>query len=73
MLRALVLALLAANVLVFAWGRGWLSPLLLPPGASEREPERLLRQIDPGSIQIRALPSANGAGPAASAGAAATR
>jgi hypothetical protein len=70
MLKALVLALLAANVLVFAWGQGWLSPLLLPPGASEREPERMLRQIEPGSIQVRALPADNGASAAASAGAA---
>lgn len=52
MLRALVLVLLVANGFVFAWSQGWLSPLLQPPGAAEREPDRLLQQIQPESITV---------------------
>jgi hypothetical protein len=67
MLRALVLALLAANAFVFAWGQGWLSPLLPPPGAAEREPERLYQQVRPNSITIVPLPGTAESADAASA------
>ncbi|HEY6132395.1 MAG TPA: hypothetical protein VIW70_00340 [Rubrivivax sp.] len=70
MLKGVLLALLAANVLVFAWSQGWLSPLLRPPGTAEREPERLLQQIDPGSVRLLPVPPAkDSTSPAASAAA----
>jgi hypothetical protein len=69
MLKAAVLCLLAANAAVFAWGRGWLMPLWLPPGASEREPERLRQQVRPDSITVLG-PSKTAAAAATSASAA---
>jgi hypothetical protein len=77
MLRALVLVLLVANGLVFAWSQGWLSPLLQPPGVAEREPERLLQQVRPDSITVlgpaAATLAASQAGGGDSAAAAARR
>lgn len=52
MLRALVVALLLANLLFFAWARGWLSPLVAPPHAGEREPERLAAQVHPEALKL---------------------
>ena len=50
MLRLLVVLLLAANALVWAWGAGhlqaWTGPL------REGEPARLARQLRPESIQV---------------------
>ena len=43
MLRALVMLLLLANVLFFAWAQDWLAPLW-PARAEQREPERLAAQ-----------------------------
>ncbi len=52
-MRLLVLVLLLlANAALFAWWQGNLSPLWPEPGASEREPERLARQLQPEAIQI---------------------
>ncbi|MEF7615075.1 hypothetical protein V4F39_14235 [Aquincola sp. MAHUQ-54] len=51
MLRALVLLLLLANVLFFAWSEHWLAPLL-GPAAREREPERLTRQVQPDAVAL---------------------
>jgi hypothetical protein len=67
MLRALVLALLAANAVVYGWGQGWLSPLLAPPGAAEREPERLYQQVRPNSITLVPLARTGAGADAASA------
>jgi len=61
MLRALVAVLLAANVLFFAWARGWLAPALPPPHASEREPQRLQSQFEPERITVIAPPAASAA------------
>lgn len=61
MLRLVVALLLLANLLFFAWSRGWLGE---PP--SEREPERLARQVTPQAVRL--VPAS-----AASAAAAATR
>jgi len=47
-----VLLLLAANLAFFAWTRGWLGPVLLPPMSSEREPERLSQQVRPEAITV---------------------
>jgi hypothetical protein len=52
MLRTAVFVLLAAYVVFFVWAQGWLAPVLPPPGAAEREPERLARQIHPESIIV---------------------
>lgn len=52
MLRLLAGLLLAANLAFFAWTQGWLSPLLMPPMSSEREPERLTQQLRPASISL---------------------
>jgi hypothetical protein len=52
MLRALLLLLLAANLLFFAWTRGLLEPAWPPPGRGEREPERLAAQVRPESVVL---------------------
>ncbi|MCW5665431.1 MAG: hypothetical protein KIT35_16480 [Piscinibacter sp.] len=61
MLRRLVFLLLAANLLFFAWSKGWLGDLLGVRPDAQREPERLARQVRPQTIVV--LPPA----PAASA------
>jgi hypothetical protein len=67
LLRALVLALLLANLLFFGWTRGWFAPAL-PPRPSEREPQRLQAQLRPQSVTVLS-PSAAGAAPVAQAAA----
>jgi len=52
MLRTLVVLLLLANLLFFAWAHGWLAPALPPPHHGEREPERLAAQLRPASIKL---------------------
>lgn len=58
MLRTLVGLLLLANLLFFGWARGWLTPLVAPPHAGEREPERLAAQVRPELVRV--LRSGNG-------------
>lgn len=53
MLRALVLALLLANGLYFAWGQGLLAAYGLAP-ARQAEPERLAQQIHPEALRLLA-------------------
>jgi hypothetical protein len=66
MLRVLLLLLVAANVLFFAWTRGALEPAWPPPGRSDREPERLAAQVRPeGVVVVR--PAASGPAAAAAA------
>jgi len=67
MLRALVAALLLANLLFFVWARGWLSPAVPPPHHGEREPERLAAQVRPESIRLITPLAASAAVAAASA------
>ena len=56
MLRALVLALLAANLAWFAWAQGWLEGWLPAPGdADQREPHRLGLQEQPLAIMVTPL------------------
>ncbi|MBL8327429.1 MAG: hypothetical protein JNJ71_01165 [Rubrivivax sp.] len=57
-MRTLVVLLLLANALAFAWWQGHLAPLWEPPGASEREPQRLARQLRPEQVQPNLRPSA---------------
>jgi hypothetical protein len=53
MWRWIVVLLLAANALYFAFGRGWLAPLGLAP-VMQRDPARLTQQVRP--QQLRVLP-----------------
>lgn len=56
MLRALVLALLAANLAWFAWAQGWLEGWLPAPGdADQREPHRLQAQVRPQVVTVTPL------------------
>jgi hypothetical protein len=52
MLRALVAALVLANVLFFAWARGWLEPVWPAPHSGEREPARLAAQLNPERVVV---------------------
>jgi hypothetical protein len=52
MLRALVAALVLANVLFFAWARGWLEPVWPAPHSGEREPARLAAQLHPERVVV---------------------
>ena len=52
-LRALVVILVVANLLYFAWARGGLAMFgFVPARLSQREPERLMQQIRPQLLQI---------------------
>lgn len=51
MLRLLVLALILANGLYFAWGDGWLRPYGMGP-AIQREPQRVSQQIKPDALRM---------------------
>jgi hypothetical protein len=52
MLRALVVALLAANLLFFGWTQGWFTNWIDLPLEPEREPQRLSAQLHPDQIQL---------------------
>jgi hypothetical protein len=53
MLRFVVLALLVVNAAFFAWTRGWLGEGLGSPFAqAEREPERLVRQVNGDAVRL---------------------
>ncbi|MFT3819642.1 MAG: hypothetical protein QM750_18755 [Rubrivivax sp.] len=51
MLRLLVLLLVLANGLFFAWAQGWLAPWI-PPRSDAREPERAAQQLKPELITV---------------------
>ncbi|MCW5660868.1 MAG: SPOR domain-containing protein [Burkholderiaceae bacterium] len=63
-MRALLVALAAANVLVLAWSLNWLPFFSLP---REREPERLQRQVRPEAVQLITPSAASAALQAAAA------
>jgi hypothetical protein len=63
-MRALLVALAAANVLVLAWSLNWLPFFSLP---REREPERLQRQVQPNAVQLITPSAASAALQAAAA------
>jgi hypothetical protein len=65
MLRALIAALLIANLVFFAWTRGWLDGVVGVRSIGDREPERLLRQVRPELIRV--LPDPGGAAAIAAA------
>jgi hypothetical protein len=52
MLRALVLALLLANLGFYAWSQGWLDSIVGVRADGQREPERLARQVRPETIRV---------------------
>ena len=54
MLRALVVALLIANLAFFGWSQGWLDGIVGVRAGGDREPERLANQLKPESIVILA-------------------
>ena len=57
-MRALLLALLLANLVFFAWSQGWMAGAGLGP-VTQREPQRLALQIHPEQVQITPLASAS--------------
>ena len=64
MLRTLLVLLLLANALFFAFGRGWLGA---PPRQAEREPERLAAQVRPETLRLLPPVAASAAARAAQA------
>jgi hypothetical protein len=66
-LRALLVLLLAANALVFAWTSGWLAPTFQPPRHADREPARLAAQMHPERVVVLAPGAASTAVAAARA------
>jgi len=52
MLRALVVALLAANLVFYAWTQGWLDDVVGVRAIGDREPERMARQVRPELIRV---------------------
>jgi hypothetical protein len=52
LLRAVVVLLCLANLLVYAWGQGWLNGVLTDNGPAEHEPARLAQQITPHNITL---------------------
>lgn len=75
MLRWLVLALLLANALFWAWSQGWLGALFGAAPGAQREPWRLQQQVRPETVRVlpasAALPAPAPAASAASAAASA--
>jgi hypothetical protein len=69
MLRGLVIALLIANLVFWAWKQPSIAQALGLPQPQDREPERLLRQIRPDAIRLVPLPPAEAASSAAAASA----
>jgi hypothetical protein len=65
MLRALVVALLVANLAFFSWAQGWLDGVTGVRARGDREPERLARQVQPESVVI--LSASSGASAVAAA------
>ncbi|WP_293504541.1 hypothetical protein [Roseateles sp.] len=57
-MRIVVVVLLAANALFFAWSRGWLDTVTGLPAEGGREPQRLAAQVHPERIQPLAASAA---------------
>ncbi|MBI5257157.1 MAG: hypothetical protein HY855_11705 [Burkholderiales bacterium] len=66
MLRALVVLLLLANLLLLAWTQGLFDRLTGPRAEPGREPERLQRQVNPGAVTVLGAQAASAALAAAS-------
>ena len=61
MLKAALVAILAANLLFFGFTRGWFDGVLGLHSNGDREPERLANQVRPTSIVLMPMPAASGA------------
>ena len=61
MLRTLAALLILANLLFFAWARGWLAPTAPPPLSGSREPQRLAAQVHPERVTVMAPVAASAA------------
>ena len=58
MLRALLLAVVAANLLFFGFTQGWFDGFLGLQSRGDREPERIANQVRPTSIVLMPMASA---------------
>jgi len=58
MLRALLLAVLVANLLFFGFTQGWFDGLFGLQSRGDREPERIANQVRPASIVLMPMASA---------------
>lgn len=68
MLKAVLLAILAANLLFFGFTRGWFDGVFGLNARGDREPERIANQVRPASIVLMPMasaPSASGSSAAA--------
>ncbi len=80
MLRVLVILLVLANAVFFAWTQGWIDDVAGVRAVGDREPERLRQQVQPELVQVLppqaaragSAPSAQPAAAAATATATAT-
>ena len=61
MLRALLAALLLANLVFFGWARGWFAPTWPAPRASQHEPGRLAAQVAPERVTVLSAAAASAA------------
>ncbi len=67
MLKAALVAIVAANLLFFGFTRGWFDGVLGLHSRGDREPERLANQVRPASIVIMPVASAPSAAATSSA------
>jgi hypothetical protein len=65
MLRALLVLLVLANALFFAWSRDWLAPMWPAPRHADREPGRIGAQVKPELIVVLPVSQAGSAATAA--------
>jgi hypothetical protein len=56
-MKAVALLLVVLNAALYAWWQGHLSPLWEPPGAGEREPARLTRQMRAETVTVLGSPT----------------
>jgi len=61
MIRWLAVVLIVANLGFYIWTQGGLGGVLPPPGAAQREPERLRQQVRPESIVVLSPKAASAA------------
>jgi hypothetical protein len=60
-LKALVMALFAVNIVFYGWAQGWLDTAVGGKTTGTREPERMTRQLRPEAVRI--LGAASSAAP----------
>lgn len=60
-MRAWVALLALANAAFFVWTSGWASPWLPAPWQGQREPQRLMNQLNPERVAVRRLVAPDGA------------